>query len=273
MDFLKLQIKPKAAIYARVSSNEQAKDGYGLEDQIEKCKAAIIMKDLVLYKIYVNEKGISGTTEVDQRKELKELFDDAKKGYFSFVIFRSLDRIGRETRIILNILKDFQDLGIAYFSCLEQLDSSTVIGRMMINQIASFAQFDKEMNRERMGYGLKIVLEKYGERGGPLPYGYKRSTLKKGKYIEINFDEANIVKIVFEERIKQKSYERIAQYLNKEGYKPRKAKKWTGICISKIISHREKYLGGLRNGKNTEGITWPIILEKDPFKIEEEQTI
>ena len=262
----KLNNNPKAAIYARVSSGEQAKDGYGLEDQVEKCKAAIVMKDLSLYKIYVNEKGISGTKEAEERAELKELFDDAKRGCFTFVIFRSLDRIGRDARIVLNILNDFTKLGVSYFSCLEQLDSSTITGRLIITQLAGFAQFDKEMNRERMQYGLNIVRTKYGEKGGQLPYGYSRNPLKKGKYVDIDPDEAKIVKIIFEERCKEKSYAKIAAYLNQEGFKPRKAQQWAGVSVAKIVSHREKYLGCLRNGKNSEGIRWPTILEKDPFE-------
>lgn len=257
---------PKAAIYARVSSHEQTKDGYGLEDQIKKCKAALTLKDWELYDIYMNEKGISGTTTIEERPELKRLIEDAKKGLFTCVAFRALDRIGRDTWVTLGILKEFDKLGILYFSCLEQLDSSTIVGRMMINQIANFAQYEKEINCERMGFGLKIVLEKYGERGGPVPYGYKRGLNKKGDYIEIHEEEAKVIKIIFEERAKNISYERIGKYLDKNNLAPRKAKTWSGKTINQIVSNKEKYMGGIRNETNTEGIRWPIILEKEPFQ-------
>jgi site-specific DNA recombinase len=250
--------KLKAAIYTRVSSSGQAKDGNGLDIQLEKCSAVLTVKGWELYKVYSNPNGVRGTTKHKDRKELVELFEDAKKGLFSAVIFSALDRIGRTSRIIEDIVIKLQKLNLKIYCCHESIDTTTEIGTLMLQMMSNYAQYDRSMLVKRLKEGLNASAKKRGERGGPIPYGYKRSD----DDIEIYEEEAKIVRLIFQEREKGTSYAKIANLLNEMNIRPKKAKtkEWSDSTIKGIVSRKNIYQGCLRNS-NISGIYWPKILE------------
>ncbi len=254
----KKKSNPKAAIYTRVSSSGQAKDGNGLDIQLEKCKAVLTIKGWDLYKLYSNPNGVRGTTTAEEREELLELFHDAKKGKFTAVIFSALDRIGRTSRIIEDIVLKLQDLDLKIYCCHESIDTTTEIGTLMLQMMSNYAQYDRSMLVKRLSEGLKASAKKRGERGGPIPYGYVRVE----KTIQIVEEEANIVKLIFEERNKNTSYSKIAEILNDMKAKPKKSGKWAESTIKGIVSRKLIYQGCLRNF-NIQNVYWPVILKTE----------
>lgn len=265
-----LQFRPnpfrmKAAIYIRVSTAKQAKEGNGLEDQLNRCKAILTVKDWDLYEVYCNEKGISGTTEIKDRKELNDLMEDAKNGLFNCVVFNSLDRLGRSTKIILGVIESFTEMGIKIYSCKESIDTSTASGELMLTFFAGIAQYERRLIVERMAAGKAVVTAKYGEKGGPLPLGYRRG---EDGHIDIHPEEAAIVRNIFIARSKGLSLRKIAMWLTNLGIKTKKAKKWYGSTVGVILKNKPKYEGQERNG-NENGVCWPKILFYTQHELDE----
>ena len=264
-----LTTKLKAAIYVRVSTAQQAKDGNSMEDQLLKCRAAIQFKEWEEADIYCNEKGISGTTTVDENKELHRLMEDAGKKKFHCVVFNSLDRLGRSTKIVLGVIEKFTELGIKIYSCKEFLDTSTASGELMLTFFAGIAQYERRLIIERMAAGKAVVATKYGEKGGPLPLGYRRG---EDANINIHPREAAIVRNIFLMRARGLSLRKISVWLNNLKVKTRRGKIWYASTVKIILDNKAKYEGEERNG-NENGIRWPKILAYSQAEVEEMESI
>lgn len=251
--------KLKAAVYIRVSTSKQAKDGNGLESQLTKCKAIITVKDWELYKIYGNLDGISGSVESKDRKYLSEMIKDAKKGLFDCIVFNSLDRLGRSTKIILEVIETFTETGVKIVSCKELIDTSTASGELMLTFFAGIAQYEKRVILERMHSGREVTTKKYGENGGLVPLGYIRDV---GGKILIHPKESAIVSNIFMARSKGMTLRQIADSLNSFNIKTRRGKKWHPSSVNYILKNLDKYEGCERKG-NVNGVCWPKILHYD----------
>ena len=92
----------KVCIYTRVSSNEQVRTGFGLQYQLQECRAKCRAKRFQIVKEYVEE-AISGASEVNKRPRFKKLLEDAKNGLFDVICIWKFDRLARNTRIMQNI--------------------------------------------------------------------------------------------------------------------------------------------------------------------------
>lgn len=261
-DFPKL----KASVYARISTEKQA-EKFGYSAQLDKCKAIISLKDWELYEIYGKPKGVSGSIESKDREELSRLINDAKKGFFDAVVFYALDRLGRSTKIILNVIDQFKACNLKIISHKEHIDTSTASGELMLTFFAGIAQYEKRIILERMAAGKEIVKRRYGENGGLLPLGYKRG---ENSQVHIDSKEAAIVRNIFMARETGLSLRKIATWLNQLGVKTRKGKQWYASSVGVIINNKKKYDGEKRNG-NENGICWPkLLLYKEDIEEEED---
>ena len=117
----------KTAIYTRVSTDSQVDNGYGLEVQIEKCKAMAVVKDYEIVAV-LSDNGISGTLDETKRDGLAQLLQMAENKEIDCVIVFALDRLGRNTRLVLSLVEKLEALGIDLISCKESLDTTTPPG-------------------------------------------------------------------------------------------------------------------------------------------------
>ncbi len=247
-------IKPiKACIYNRVSVWGQV-DGFGLDIQDEKCRQMIKFKDWSLTKVYTDA-GVSGTLSAKDRPGLKSLIEDAEEGLFDSVVFYSLDRLGRRSVLILNLIDQFKSLGIKIVSCKENLDTSTPTGNFFVGLLSIIAQLERDTIVERTREGMLQRKKLDGDMGGTLPYGYRRTK----DFIEIDIAEAEIIKLIF--KLRQRGYiqTKIVEYLDKENILTRKGTKWRQGTLSKVLKRVNTYKGSIRNN-NENGICWPKIL-------------
>ncbi len=244
-----------AAIYIRVSSAKQAMDGHGLDAQLTKCRELINYKRWNTYPHTYADEGLSGSLDFKDRPQLKQLLDDAKKGLFNCVVFYSLDRLGRSTKIILHVIELLSEYNLKIVSCQEHIDTTTASGELMLTFFAGMAQYEKRNIIERMENGKKELRKKTGEYGGPVPLGY----IRVNGFIEIKPEEAAIVVTIFRGRHQGLSMQKIANYLNLLEVKTRKNKQWYSASIKVILDNKIKYEGCLRNN-NTNNICWPKIL-------------
>lgn len=154
----------RVAIYARVSTIDKGQDP---ELQIKPLRAYCEARGWALSDEYI-DKGISGSK--DKRPELSRLLDAARKRQIDVILVWKLDRFGRSLKHLVTTLEELNGLGISFISYSENIDLSSATGRLMFHIIASMAEFERELIKERVKAGIQNARAK-GKRHGrrPLP--------------------------------------------------------------------------------------------------------
>lgn len=227
--------------YIRVSTDEQL-NGYGLEAQqdsiINYCKAM----GYELERIVVDE-GKSGATL--EREGIQEVIAAMRQCQYAGVVVYKLDRISRLLKDILNLHDDiFVPCGASIISVKEQFDTQTPMGRLMFQMIGGFAEFEREVIKERMVSGREQKAKEGKFAGGSAPYGYD---LLEGK-LEVNNWEAIIVKEVFQKRKEGKTLQQIADDLNEGNVPTKRGGKWSKIHVRDMLNRKEFYKGMYKHG-------------------------
>jgi len=156
-------MKPeRVAIYARVSTTDKGQD---TEVQLEDLRTYAGARGWKVFKEYVDI-GQSGSKE--QRPAFSQLMDDARKRKVDIVLVWRLDRFGRSLKHLIVTLDELKTLGVGFVSLKESLDFTTPTGRLMFHLLASFAEFERELIRERVRAGLAHAKSK-GKRLGRRP--------------------------------------------------------------------------------------------------------
>ena len=180
------------AAYERVSTEEQASEGHSIEVQKEAIERYLKTKGDQLYRHYTDA-GFSGASM--ERPELQALLEDARAGKFQGLVVLKTDRLSRKLRDILNIVESLKEMGIAFWTIDQGYDTSTPQGRLLFHQLASFADFERNMIVERTMQGLKKRAELGKYTSAQSPYGYDYDP-KPGK-LSINEKEAQLVRDLY----------------------------------------------------------------------------
>lgn len=239
----------RAAIYLRVSTDEQAISGFGLDVQRERCRAMATVKDWSIVETFADE-GISGTKEATNRPGLAALLQAAADGSIDAVIVLALDRLGRKTRIVLDLIEQLSDAGIVLVSCKESLDTTTPQGQFVLTMFAALAQLERDTIVERTTAGRNERGKRDGERGGRMPFGYVRTEAG----IVVDDHAAQLVRWIFQQKQRGGSLRSIAAGLT--GPSPQGGQ-WRGSSVAAVLANEAAYLGG-RRGESE--VCWPTIL-------------
>src|SRR5258708_2443555 len=149
--------KPKnVALYTRVSTDEQKTDL-----QLMDLKEYVQKRGYTIYNTY--EDIISVVTK--ERKALDQLMTDAKHRKFDIVLVWKFDRFARSLKMLVDSLALFQDLGIDFISYKENIDTTTSMGRLIFHINSAYAEFEREIIRDRVMAGIKAKREKTGRWG------------------------------------------------------------------------------------------------------------
>jgi site-specific DNA recombinase len=241
----------RIAIYTRVSTTEQDEGGYGLDTQLAKCEAMATVKGSTAVAILSD--SISGTKDESKRDGLAKLLQMAENKEIDCVIISALDRLGRNTRLVLSLVEKLEIAGIDLISCKESLDTSTPSGRFVLRMFASLAELERDSIVERTTSGRNQRAKVDGEKGGRVPWGYNRFD----DSIIINMDAAQLVRQLFTRSDSGESMNSLANWLNDKGIKTPRGGNWYASSIKIVLANREKYAGGLRGDSN---VHWPKIL-------------
>jgi site-specific DNA recombinase len=226
----------KTALYIRVSTDEQSKEGYSLDAQKDKLEAFCFSQEWEIKKIY-REEGQSAKNI--NRPQLKQLMKELTS--YDVVLVYKLDRLSRSVADINKLLQTFEDNHVSFKSATEPYDTTTAQGKLLINIFASLAQFEREQLAERvyMGMTKKATL---GERnGGRAPFGY---TLVDGKLV-IKDEEASLVKEMFRMYMNGHGIRAVTLYMNQFGVDK-------GIRTIGRMLENPVYAGKLRWAKNSK---------------------
>ncbi len=235
----------RAALYTRVSTEEQAMEGYSLDAQEEKLLlyCTDIVEDLSVYKIYCDD-GYSGRNI--RRPGYQEMMGDIND--WDIILVLKMDRIHRNTRNFMIMMDELARKHKEFRSATEDLDTTTAMGRFMVSMIQNLAQLESEQIGERTKIGMKEKADTLSNTvhenrtmGFNPPYGY---VLDNGLLHSVP-EELAIVKKIYREFAEGCSMSQIGESLNRDGHRTRRGHRWNKDNLSTVL-HNPVYAGFLR---------------------------
>jgi site-specific DNA recombinase len=209
------------AISCRVSTEEQ-RERQSILTQREFGDRYTALHSLPVFKSYSDD-GISGTVPLENRPEGVQILRDARAGRFDQLLVYRLDRLGRDTRLILNAVAELEKLGVRVRSMTEEFDTASATGRLMLTMLSGFATHEREVIRERSVAGTRRVAETGSWLGGIIPYGYRKAGEHRDARIvvsdelipDLGMSEADVVRMIYHmAAAEKKSCRKIAEHLN-----------------------------------------------------------
>lgn len=240
--------KKKVAIYARVSTTEQAEEGYSIDEQLRVTREWSEYQGYEVFKEYV-DRGISGKT-IQARPALKQLLNDAKQKQFDIVLVWKMNRLARNILDLLKIVNIFEQKEIAFRSYTEKYETETPTGKLQFHMMAAIAEFERANIAENVKMGM-IARAREGSWNGGQVLGYDNveipSNSKKGKSTQlvVNEKEAQTVRRIFQLYIEGNGYKSIANTINKEGHRTKKNNYFSITAIKTILTN-PIYVGYIR---------------------------
>ena len=234
-----------AGIYIRVSTEDQAREGFSLGEQEERLKEFCKFKRYNIYKVYQNA-GISAKN--DKRPAYQEMIEDVKKGNINVIVALKLDRLTRSVYDIEKLMKFVNDYECDIDCMADESNTTTSNGRMVMRIMTSVSQNEIEKCSERTKFGMAGAI-KNGHIPNRTGLGFKR---ENKKLVPDPLTKDIIVRI-FDLYLEGKSHQAIANIYNKE--KVLGKTNWYDSTIQKILSN-ELYKGDYVNGKRTKHPTY-----------------
>src|ERR1700734_607990 len=173
-------------VYVRVSTEEQ-RERQSIVTQREFGTRYCDLHQLPIYETYADD-GVSGTVPIELRPGGIRLLEAARQHKFDQLLVYKLDRLGRDTRLILNAVAELEKHGVRVRSMTEEFDTATATGRLMLTMLSGFAAHERELIRERSVEGTNRLAEAGAWLGGVVPYGYRKVGEKGQARIAISED-------------------------------------------------------------------------------------
>ena len=247
--------KKVAGLYIRVSTEDQAREGFSLPEQEKRLRAMCEYKGYEIYKLY-KDAGISAKTG-NYRPAFEELLQDIREKKCNTIVVLKLDRLTRSVFDLEGIMR-FLEENNAYLDCAnEEINTTNSSGKLVARMLTSVSQNEIERTSERTKFGLVGAI-KEGHIPGKNPLGYKRD----GKKLVIDPLTKDIVKRIYDLYFEGKSYSNIATIFNNEEVLGKT--NWRDTRILRIISN-EIYKGDFVSGKTFnkpvyyENVVEPIV--------------
>ena len=240
-----------AGIYIRVSTEDQAREGFSLGEQQERLEELCKFKKFKVHKIY-QDAGISAK-DMEHRPSFQAMMNDMKKGKINCIVAYKLDRVTRSVKDLEALITELEE-NDCYLVCdRDEVDTSTANGRFFIRMLTVLSQLEIEIVSERTKFGLGGAI-KAGHLPGTCPLGYYRD---KDKKVRIDNATNGIVKRIFAMYLEGKSYYQIAEILKEEKvlYPERK---WTDSAIKQIINN-QIYVGDYIRNKTDKDKSKRIV--------------
>mgnify|MGYP000165704635 FL=1 len=247
----------KCAIYTRKSSEEGLEQDFNsLDAQREACEAYIKSQKhegWELIKKQYNDGGFSGGTM--NRPAFQELLKDVETGEVDIVVVYKVDRLTRSLMDFAKIVDVFDKHETSFVSITQQFNTTTSMGRLTLNILLSFAQFEREVTGERIRDKFAASKKKGMWINGMPPMGY----VKKDGKLEIELKEAKVVKLIFEKYLEIGTVPELVTYLKENNIHTRSGKNFYKGHLYKILQNKT-YIGKIVHKNNVyDGLHDPII--------------
>lgn len=247
----------KCAIYTRKSSEEGLEQDFNsLDAQREACEAYIKSQKhegWELVEKQYNDGGFSGGTM--NRPAFQDLRQDVENGKVDIVVVYKVDRLTRSLMDFSKIVDVFDKHETSFVSITQQFNTTTSMGRLTLNILLSFAQFEREVTGERIRDKFAASKKKGMWINGMPPMGY----VKKDGKLEIEHSEAKIVKLIFDKYLEIGNVPDLVKYLKENNINTRSGKNFYKGHLYRILQNKA-YIGKIVHKKNIyEGLQKPII--------------
>lgn len=242
----------KVIAYVRVSTDEQVKDGNGIEIQKKSIADFCTAYDMAIMD-WVIDKGKSSAKE---RKAFQGIIDE--KPNVDAVVVAKMDRVARDHDLYYYYKFSLKRIGIDLISVAEPSIDESPAYKVYESIIAIFAEMERKTITARLTSGRKEKVLQGGFGGGKVPYGY----INVEKHLVVDKYEAAVVRTVFKLRNDGLGYLRIAKTLNEMGYRTRNGKDFIPSTVKSILVHKDTYLGKYKYyDKVVKGDYEPILKE------------
>jgi len=186
----------RCAVYCRVSSDERLDQSFNSIDAQRESGLSFVMSQRqegweAVQNTY-EDPGYSGGNM--ERPGLKRLMVDIKSGLIDMVVVYKIDRLSRSLTDFAKMVEIFDKHKVSFSSVTQQINSSTSTGRLMLNMLLSFAQFEREVTGERIRDKIAASKRKGLWMGGPVPLGYR----VENRLLLIDEKEAQTVRWIFD---------------------------------------------------------------------------
>lgn len=225
-----MQETKNAGIYIRVSTEDQAREGFSLGEQQEKLEQLCKYKDYKVFKIY-KDAGISAK-DMEHRPAFQQMLQDMRLGKINYIVAYKLDRVTRSVKDLEVLISDLEKHNCYLVCDRDDVNTSTANGRFFVRMLTVLSQLEIEIVSERTKFGLTGAI-KLGHIPGTCPLGYKRDESKK---VIIDETTKDVILRIFNMYLEGKSFQTIANILNEE--KVLTPKNWTDATIEKIINNK-----------------------------------
>ncbi len=219
-----------AAVYIRVSTEDQAREGFSLGEQKEKLLQLCSFKGYEVFKIY-EDAGISAK-DMEHRPAFQEMLSDMKKGKINYIVAYKLDRVTRSVRDLEELISVLEQYHCFLVCDRDDVNTSTANGRFFVRMLTVLSQLEIEIVSERTKFGLNGAI-KSGHLPGVLPLGYKKDGNKK---TIIDETTRPVIERIFKMYLEGKSFQQISNVFNEE--KVLNPKPWKDTTIQKIIDNK-----------------------------------
>lgn len=226
--------KTKAVTYIRVSTGGQVESGLGLEAQATAVEAYCAMRGLETVAT-LRDEGVSASVPLGNRPAGAQLLELARTRKVGSVVAVRLDRMFRSTIDCLKTVEQLEKLGVSIhlvdFGGLA-VDTSSPTGKMFVTMMVGFAQFEREINGERVRAAM-AVKKAQGKRVGSIPYGKKLDSDKKTLIDSVK--EIEVIDLIKDLEKKGISVPSIVKELNQGSTLNRGGKKWFTTQVYRIL--------------------------------------
>lgn len=268
----------RCAIYTRKSSEEGLEQDFNsLDAQFAACSAYIASQaseGWTLISARYDDGGISGGTL--ERPALQRLLTDIAAGQIDIVVVYKVDRLTRSLLDFAKLVEAFDKAGTSFVSVTQSFNTTTSMGRLTLNMLLSFAQFEREVTAERIRDKLAASKERGMWMGGTPPLGYRPD----GRSLAIVEDHAGIIHLIFRAYLDLGNVRLLQDRLEIDGIvKPTRTSKagrpYGGGPFSRgelyAILGNPIYIGRIRHGKSTYPGLHPAIIEQEMWDAVQKQ--
>ncbi len=244
----------RIAIYTRISTDEEHQP-FSLEAQDHRLDAYIRSQDGWVLTHKFSDQMTGSTLE---RPDLQRALAAARASFFDLLLVYRVDRIARSVRGLAQILEELYQAHVLFRSATEPFDTGTPAGRMMVQMLGVFAEFERATLIDRVINGMERKVARGGWMGGSAPYGYRLN--QETRILEPDPERAHAIQTIFDLYVRERMGTRsVANWLTGNGYRSPTSKPWSHRSVQTIIENRV-YLGELNfRGTSHKGPHQPLV--------------
>jgi site-specific DNA recombinase len=250
----------RVGVYMRRSTDDEHQP-YSIEAQDERLKSYVESQPGWHVAMRFSDDASGATTE---RDDLQRALAAARAGLIDVLLVYRVDRFSRNLRDMVTLLDELDQCGVVFRSATEPFDTSTPMGRMLVQMLGMFAQFERDTIIDRVINGMERKAAKGLWKGGRRPFGY--TVAHDTHRLVPHTDESPIVRLIF----RLYTYDRlgskvVAQVLNERGHRTTTGGTWCAYQVLRVLSNRI-YIGELSFREITVNDCHTPLIDTETFE-------